>query len=346
MLQVPAGADLSNLWDHLAGLLHAEDRNECLWLSEEATAAVRPFRWEGRLVVGGDIRWMSVETVPRHSSSHGLVWEGVMVDITERKLTETSLASTLDAERKAREMVERDVQRKERFLASVSHEIRTPLSAMVALAHSMLEECARHGLPSEFAHFLEQVRSGGYYLNHILINLLDLNAIEEGRFRVVTEDFYLRDLVEDTANILDPIARAGRIALDWKLPADLDARFRSDPARLSQIILNLGHNALKHGSKEGARVTIEIDLAAEVLTLRVLDEGCGIPGHPGCEATLHATEKHHLAWDFSRGVGLGLAVVRENCRLLGGCMNVRARGVPGGTVFEVSIPPIAPDFPS
>lgn len=344
MLGAPEEVGPGDLMEYLTGLLHEDDREACLRLNEEATAAITPFKWEGRMIIRGATRWMSVETVPRLSRSLGLVWEGVVIDITERKLTEAGLASALAAERMAREEKEGALLRQERFLAGLCHEIRSPLSAMVALTHAMIAECGRREMPAKFIGFLEQVRAGGYYLNHLLLNLLDLDAINGGRPAVNAADFYLRDLVDDTAGVLEPVARAERVELRWHLPADPDARLRSDPDRLGRILLNLGLNALKRGSREGGRVVIGITLAGGRMELRVRDGAAGTagdaeePGHPDDSPGPPPPDG-----ESDRGAGLGLAIVRENCRLLGGSLTISAAlGRPGGMVAVVSLPSVTP----
>jgi signal transduction histidine kinase len=260
-----------------------------------------------------------------------------MLDITDRKQAEQSLAQALEAEKEAREAAERAVRIKSLFLASVSHEIRTPLSALISLAQAMCLESEQHQLPPEFVVFLDRVRSGGNYLNLILSNLLDISASEFGHAPVRDDHFYLFDWVNDLKNILDPISRAHRITLVWHLPADTEVRLRTDQTRLTQILLNLAHNAIKFSGGEERTVIISLQTTSGDLVISVSDEGPGVPPErlPGLFGEFAQSEAVGPAFD--RGIGLGLAVVMQNAQLLGG--RVRAENLtPHGIRVIVYLP--------
>jgi signal transduction histidine kinase len=109
--------------------------------------------------------------------------------------------------------------------------------------------------------------------------------------------------------------------------------------RLSQILLNLGHNAVKFSGGGGRMVRVGISLREKHLEIRVRDEGPGIdPARlPSLFGEFEQSEVKGPRHD--RGVGLGLAVVARNAELLGG--SVRARNLePSGMEFTVSIPPL------
>ena len=109
--------------------------------------------------------------------------------------------------------------------------------------------------------------------------------------------------------------------------------------RLSQILLNLAHNAVKFSNKPGARVWISVSLAGEGrLRLSVADEGPGIPAEriEGLFREFGQSGEGD-APSIDRGVGLGLAVVRQNTALLGGKISTRARQ-PSGICFEIELP--------
>jgi signal transduction histidine kinase len=269
-----------------------------------------------------------------------------MEDITARKEAEEALARSLENEQQlraeaeaAREAAERADRAKSLFLASMSHEVRTPLTSLIALARVFCLESAKLELPRKFADLLEQIQSGGEYLNLILTNLLEVSAQEAGKARVEAGEFFVADWASDIGNILGPIAAANGVKLETDGPADSEARFRTDQLRLSQILLNLGHNAVKFSAGGGRMVRVGISLREKHLEIRVRDEGPGIdPARlPSLFGEFEQSEVKGPRHD--RGVGLGLAVVARNAELLGG--SVRARNLePSGMEFTVSIPPL------
>jgi PAS domain S-box-containing protein len=284
--------------------------------------------------MGADGQWLTVITGTTIVGDRLVV---TMLDITAQKEAEQALAASLDAEKQAREAAERAMRAKSLFLANVSHEIRTPLSALVSLAQAMWLESEKLQLPPEFATFLERVRSGGNYLNLILTNLLDVSAAESGHLPLRTDAFYLRDWVDDLRNILDPVATAHEVLLAWELPADEELQLRTDQLRFTQILLNLAHNAIKFSAGAGKAVTIAMVRTPQGFVLSVSDEGPGIPPDRLDGIFGEFAQSQAPAPVYERGVGLGLAVVKQNTDLLGG--RVRAENLPaGGMVFRVELP--------
>ncbi len=268
----------------------------------------------------GSVRHIqSIFTLQRNADGTPGLLTGINYDITERVLAEQA------------------TRMKSSFLAGVSHEIRTPLAALVNLSQSLIMEGEKHTLPGEFTELLESVRAGGQYLNLILTNLLDVSATESGHAPVRPETFYLRDWVEDVSAIIGPIAHSRSVRIVWCLPEDDNLRFTTDPVRLTQILLNLSHNAVKFSIKPHSKVLISIVHRADRLHISVSDEGPGI-----APSRLETFFREYGQSDtasprIDSGVGLGLAVVRQNTDLLGGTLATRPVQ-PSGICFEIDLP--------
>ena len=258
-------------------------------------------------------------------------------DITKQKNSAVALETAYRTEAKLRSEAERIAQARSQFLAGVSHEIRTPISALVNLSQSLILESEKHSFPVEFQEHLEKVRAGGQYLNLILTNLLDVSAAESGHAPVRSQSFYLRDWVEDIGAIIEPIARARSAEIVWCLPEDENEKFSTDAVRLSQILLNLAHNAAKFSVKPGARIWISVSKNGSSLSLSVADEGPGIPPQKLEGLFKEFGQSETISHPMDRGVGLGLAVVRQNVLLLGGKISTRPLE-PSGICFEISLP--------
>ena len=286
--------------------------------------------------MGADGQWLDVITGTAVVNNRLIV---SMLDITARKQAEDALAEALRAETAAHAAAERATRAKSLFMANVSHEIRTPLTSLIALAQAMWLESEKLDLPPEFAAFLGRVRSGGNYLNLILTNLLDISAAEFGKLPVCDDTFYVRDWGGDLENILEPVARSHDVKLVWRWPEDDEVRFRTDQLRLTQILLNLSHNAIKFSGREGRTVTVSIMMNGANLELVVEDEGPGVPPErlSGLFGEFAQSEVQGSCLD--RGVGLGLAVVKQNADLVGGRIWAENRQ-PHGMRFTVSLPPL------
>jgi PAS domain S-box-containing protein len=307
----------------IASRIHPDDAARLNAANAEAYETGDAFRWEGRVMVGEKVRSFVAASTPRKNLDGLTVWSGVVTDITARVEAEQKLAKELEA--------------KGQFLAKMSHEIRTPLSALVSLAQAMWMRGEEQELDPKFNQFLNRVRSGGQYLNLLLRNVLSVSAAESGRVPVKASEFYLADWVGEIRNILDPIAEYHRSRIDWTMPTDDEARFRTDQMRLTQIALNLGENALKFSAGQNVPVRIAADKVGNRLRLFVEDHGPGIPP----EMTKAVFEEFSQAGTevspLDKGVGLGLAVVRINAELLGGTVRVQVLE-PHGTRFLVEVP--------
>jgi len=307
-------------------LVHPDDRESAMATGHSAWSDRKDdFMNEFRIVrPDGAVRHIrSFAHISRGPAGEALRMTGVNLDVTAARL--------------AKDELERANRAKTLFLANMSHEVRTPLSALIALSQAMWMESEKHRLPPRFEKFLNRVRSGGKYLNLVLTNLLDVTSAEAGSARLVAESFYLADWVEDMRDILDPIAESHGVRIRWKLPRDGEIRLETDRMRLSQVLLNLAHNAVKFSQAGGKPVDLVVGHGPAGLTLRVDDRGPGIP-KAKLKDIFRAFDQHRIAdSSFDRGVGLGLAVVGTNLALLGGDIQAKPRK-PNGMSFEVRIP--------
>jgi signal transduction histidine kinase len=245
---------------------------------------------------------------------------------------EREVAERTESLQKAKEDAERASRYKGIFLANMSHEIRTPLSALVGLSQAMCKQSEQRKLPPDFIRFLEQIRSGGRYLNLMLTNLLDVSAAENGKARVHIETVVLDEWSRSVRNILEPIAAAKEVNLRWHDEALAGRHVESDPVRLSQILINLVHNAVKF-TPAGLSVEVRFERSPSRFSLEVQDQGAGLPAEQ--QVLFEAFEQSKTVVSGpDHGVGLGLYVVQTNAQLLGGQVDVKNSPF-GGACFRV-----------
>jgi PAS domain S-box-containing protein len=72
-------------------LVHPEDKTKFARENEEASVSLRPFRWEGRMVIAGKITWIHIESLPRPAANGDVIWTGILYDITEQKQVEDQM---------------------------------------------------------------------------------------------------------------------------------------------------------------------------------------------------------------------------------------------------------------
>ena len=216
---------------------------------------------------------------------------------------------------------------KTRFLAVASHDLRQPLQTLTLLqgllAKAVTGERARN-LVDRFEDALDAMAG-------ILNSLLDINRIEAGKIAAEPENLSIDNLLQRLNSEFSYHARAKGIVLRHVM---CGACVHTDPRLLEQILRNFLANALKYTAT--GRVLMGCRRGKETLRIEIWDTGIGIPE---AEQTAIFEEYHQLdnpARERSRGLGLGLSIVRQLGRLLGHPITVRSR--PGkGSVFAVEV---------
>lgn len=223
--------------------------------------------------------------------------------------------------------------KKSQFIQYVSHEIKGQFSGM----HFLLEVLMKGDESDETKRkeMLGTLWSGCQHLNFVLSNLLEFSKFESGAAETVVSQ------PTDVRSLLTTILHLSRYAAAEKdikvLPLLSDAipdSIECDPVKLSQIVFNLLHNAIKF-SGPGTLIFVELDREDDRWRLAVTDQGKGIP--PEKMAPIFApffSENEHGA---PAGLGLGLHICQRLVAAMGGEITVDSQ--PGkGSVFSVYWP--------
>jgi two-component system sensor histidine kinase KdpD len=210
------------------------------------------------------------------------------------------------------------------ILHTISHDLRSPLTA-ITTAGSALRSPAVSG--DEREELIDVIDSESERLAKLVDDLLDLSKIQAGAVLPRADWCDLQDIVTSAAAHLPGSAR-----IEFALPADLPL-VRADAAQLERVFSNLLENAVKF-SPPGATVRVSGGTAGGRVTVRVTDQGRGIPSH----------QRAHVFEPFFRGrggsgsgSGLGLAICRGFVEANGGRILLQT-GADRGTSFAVSFP--------
>ncbi|RPH36418.1 MAG: hypothetical protein EHM90_02030, partial [Chloroflexi bacterium] len=154
----------------------------------------------------------------------------------------------------------RGAQSRRDIVANISHELRTPLASIKLLAETLADGAVADAeIGREFA---VQIQREVDHLAQLVDELLDLSMIESGEVALVIEAVLPRRVLEDVADRIGPIAArrevSVRIVGSGRKSDDDRVRAAADPARLSQALLNLAHNAVKY-SRRGGEVRVGWD---------------------------------------------------------------------------------------
>ncbi|MGE3803151.1 MAG: ATP-binding protein [Gemmataceae bacterium] len=218
------------------------------------------------------------------------------------------------------------------FLATMSHELRTPLNSILGFSEVLL---SNDNLNEKERRWVQNIQSSGGTLLNLINDILDLAKIEAGKMEVRLEEFSLADICEGLCNMFKPLAEKKNIDLRSNIDASIPT-LRQDVVKLQQILSNLLSNAIKF-TPEGGRVILKAEAEPLDVIITVTDTGVGI-----------APEDQDLVFEKFRqagnpltreqgGTGLGLSVVRELSKLLGGEVTLKSE-LGRGSTFTVRLP--------
>jgi len=242
-------------------------------------------------------------------------------------------ASLLEAERSARNEVERTSQLKDEFLATLSHELRTPLTAILGWAQLL-----KRGkmAVTEVAEGIAVIERNAKAQTQLIADLLDMSRIISGKVRLDLQPVALQELMDSAVSSIRPAAVAKGVLLQVNMEPFADV-IRGDPNRLQQCVWNLLSNALKF-TPDGGKIHVSVARAGSHLEITVADTGEGIKA----EFLPHIFERFRQA-DASitrrhGGLGLGLSIVKQLVELHGGTVRATSPGEGLGSTFAIELP--------
>ena len=224
------------------------------------------------------------------------------------------------------------------FLSRMSHEIRTPMNAVIGMTTIAAASLDNR---DKLTDCLGKIGLSSRYLLSLINDILDMSRIESGKVSIINEEFDFRSFVEGISSLIYPQAKNKNIVFDLNIEGVVDERYRGDPLRLNQVLINILSNALKF-TPEWRSVHLSIRETRRMrdrayLQFIVRDTGIGM--EKGLlERIFEPFEQGGASISHSYGgSGLGLAISSNLISLMNGHISVSS--TPGvGSEFVVELP--------
>ncbi|HUP98050.1 MAG TPA: response regulator [Usitatibacter sp.] len=224
-------------------------------------------------------------------------------------------------------------RRKNEFLATLSHELRNPLAPMRAALHMMR---VNNVDVTKARSLLETMDRQVGQMTRLVEDLLDISRITRGVIELRREPVDVSAEVRNALESCEGPLEVGRHKLVVDLPRE-PMKVIADRVRLQQILENLILNAVKY-TEPGGRIDVSAASEGEEVVIRVKDNGIGI-----------AADKLTQVWELfvqvdespertRKGLGIGLALVRDLVRRHGGTVHAQSDGLGRGSTFSVRLP--------
>jgi len=218
---------------------------------------------------------------------------------------------------------------KSRFLASASHDLRQPVAAIGLMVSLLREQAPARPMQAMIDRVDEAVAS----MEAMLRGLLDLSRFESGTVRARPQRVALQGLFDAIDLHERDSAAAKGLALRFR-PTRLAVQ--ADPVLLDQVLRNLVSNAVRYTERGGVLVTARARGDGEVL-LQVWDTGIGIAPEDQSAVFEEFVQVGNAARQRTRGLGLGLSIVRRGAGVMGHALSLRS--TPGrGSCFSLHVP--------
>ena len=335
--------------------IHGDDLSEFVALQKRAYRTSRTFKGEFRFFNRyNETIWLYIHAIPFVQIDGAIQYNGLMMDITGQKRTESILRAALGNAQKLNEALAQREQelalseeeltqtnqilgesneelRKtntelDRFVYSVSHDLRAPIASALGLVNL----CRLSGEMEQSVEYLDLMEACMHRLDNFIQDILDYSKNTRVPVREAKVDF--EHLLNETFMQYSFMENSEKIT---KRVSIVGGDFYSDDKRLSVIFNNLISNAIRYADMKKIEpyIYVRIDVDDKKAILSVEDNGMGI----GQDHLLHVFDMFYRATDERTGSGLGLYIVKETIQKLKG--KVELESVKGkGTTFYMEFP--------
>ncbi len=225
-------------------------------------------------------------------------------------------------------------EEKNEFLGIAAHDLKNPLSAIMGLSELMLREDMEFGI-DDMKEFTNDINTSAVQMFRLVTDLLDVNAIEQGKINLLLENFPLANVVEDCYKNYQKRASDKSINLIFDNQV-ADTNCFADSAKVGQVIDNLVSNAIKF-SPYDKNIYLSVIDGEEYLIVEVKDEGPGISEEDQKKMFTKFQKLSARPTGNENSTGLGLSIVKRLVEEMKGTIEVKSE-LGKGAAFLLALP--------
>jgi signal transduction histidine kinase len=325
-------SDVASLFDRIL----LEDRPGFYRSKADFTAIEQNWKWEGRWILpSGKIEWMRAESRQTCLSDGSISWDGILINISDRKQVEEQLYLT------NQELIAA-TQRKDEFIARISHEVRTPLNTILGMSDILKEEIFGVLDRQQLESLLTIDRSGEQLLS-LMNNILDISNISQGKLELNLTNVAVLPLCNSSLTYFIQQALDKQIQLDLQVSSGID-NIEVDERRIQQILTELLSNAVKF-TPTGGSIILSVtrqeqnDDGDSWIDFAITDTGIGISADDLDTIFQPFVQIDRKLNRQYVGAGLGLSLAQQLVELHGGRIILQSE-IGCGSCFTMRLPEI------
>ena len=274
----------------------------------------------------GELVWVNLTAaIIRNKEGQPHHYITMVKDVTERKRVEQDLEE-------AKNEADRANKAKSEFLSRMSHELRTPLNAILGFGQLLERQNPTQVQRVRSRHII----NAGRHLLGLINEVLDISRIEVGRMQLSLEPVSVADALEETLDLMRPLAAERHIQLSAEVDMDAGVYVLADRQRFKQVLINLLTNAVKYTPESGKVAVSYNSNGNDRVRINVRDTGAGISSE---KLARIFTPFDRLGAETSNveGTGLGLALSQRLMQAMHGSIGVEST-LGEGSMFWVELP--------
>ena len=228
-------------------------------------------------------------------------------------------------------------QTKSKFIATMSHEIRTPLNGVLGMAQVLLTKSVSQ---REKNHLARTILNSGKTLQVLLNDILDFSKIEAGKFELIKSPTNPLVIIEEVVQLFTEMGRTKGLVLKYEYTGSNQELYLLDGLRVKQIVSNLTSNAIKFTSSGSVLITcreIQRHQQSAMLEFSITDTGDGLSLDQQSQLFQPFSQVNISSKSVMSGAGLGLSIVSNFVKLMGGEYGIRSE-IGQGSTFWFKIP--------